>query len=69
MSSVRFGVTSEGETGLAKDRGDRDRYVCLRSGLSTGTAGWIRTTDLLIHNQYQVVDFPRVCPKRYGKAQ
>jgi hypothetical protein len=27
------------------------------------------TTDLLIHSQYQVFDFLRVCPKRHGKAQ
>jgi hypothetical protein len=29
----------------------------------TGTAGWIRTTDLLIHSLYQVFDFPHVCWK------
>jgi hypothetical protein len=34
-----------------------------------GTAGWIRTTDLLIHSLRQVVDFPRVCGKRLLKIQ
>jgi len=28
-----------------------------------GTAGWIRTTDLLIHSQHQVIDFPMVGSK------
>ena len=30
---------------------------------STGTAGWIRTTDLLIHSQQQAIDFPTVGSK------
>ena len=34
------------------------RCVC-----TIGTAGWTRTTDLLIHSQHQVFDFPRVCWK------
>jgi hypothetical protein len=34
-----------------------------------GTAGWIRTTDLLIHSQNQVIDFPRVCWKCRSKTQ
>jgi len=28
-----------------------------------GTAGWIRTTDLLIHSQQQAIDFPTVGSK------
>jgi hypothetical protein len=34
-----------------------------------GTAGWIRTTDLLIHSQYQVIDFSRVCGKSKNGAR
>jgi hypothetical protein len=33
-----------------------------RSPCSIGIAGWIRTTDLLIHNQIQVIDIIAFCP-------
>ena len=34
-----------------------------------GTGGWIRTTDLLIHSQCQLIDFPRVGAKCLYEAE
>src|SRR5215470_17901103 len=44
------------------DEPDEQR-IWNRMGHALGTAGWIRTTDLLIHSLYQVFDFPYICFK------
>jgi hypothetical protein len=47
----------------------QNRNLCARNGPDQrGTAGWIRTTDLLIHSLYQLVDFSRVCGKSKDDA-
>jgi hypothetical protein len=44
--------------------------ICAPNGPGQrGTAGWIRTTDLLIHSQCQVIDFPRVRAKCLYEAE
>src|SRR5438046_369446 len=39
------------------------RDECRIDGQAPGTAGWTRTTGLLIHSPSQLVDFTRICSK------
>jgi hypothetical protein len=51
-----------GSLALESDEPDEEQ-IWNRRGYVIGTAGWIRTTDLLIHSQQQAIDFPTVGSK------
>ena len=52
-----------GECPAAGSSEPDEQQIWNRRDYVIGTAGWIRTTDLLIHSLCQVIDFAMVCGK------
>ena len=57
-----------GECPAAGSSEPDEQQIWNRRDYVIGTAGWIRTTDLLIHSLRQVIDFAMVCGKSLPKT-